>query len=226
MSDAIGEIVEVSTASFVAHCLRAAGDEQTGLIDPPALGSFVKITPPDYSAALDSSGDEPDPFVSSRQADIYAIVSSACTASVLQGRRPAALGYADEAELRLHQPQIFELLTTEFSGIVVAYRTTSGAIQRHIPPVPPRIHRPVHICTEVEVVALTQNVSFLRTIINTANSPQGGCSPDALVAACLRSAHSAHNGSNDFLVDAGRRLFDMMEGNYDRLQAIIDDVIG
>jgi len=158
----IGEIVESSTTSFVAQCLELPRQNEPRLYDPPAFGSFVKIGPPgrpptpelQTSTATTAStlvfDDEPDPFAdtpapapvdtSTLPAAVYALVVGASTASLEPNRRPSALGYEDEDELRRHQPQIFELLRTDFTGLLIAYSAGDGkGLRRHLPPVPPRI---------------------------------------------------------------------------------------
>ena len=85
---------------------------------------------------------------------MYALVYGANTASLEPSRRPSALGFADEDEMRRQQPQIFELLRTEFSGLLVAYSEGDGkALRRHLPPMPPRIHSRVYPCTPAEMRA-------------------------------------------------------------------------
>ena len=216
MSEPIGEIVEVSSTSFVAQCTPPR-DARPGLCDPPALGAFVRISPP-------ASTPDPDPFLP-RQA-IFAIVCNAQTLPLTPGRRPVALGFDNEDDIRLHQPQVFELLSTEFSGMIVAYRGSEGPIRRHIPPRPPRIHGLVHACDDTEVAELTSNVSFFRTVLDPGDAFSGGCASDSLIAACLRRAVEVHTSSPDeFLLSAGRKLLDILGGDYGRLEAIIDAVL-
>jgi len=240
----IGEIVESSTTSFVAQCLELPRQNEPRLYDPPAFGSFVKIGPPGQSPKAPVSlstvptlalDDEPDPFADtpmpapvdtlSLPAAVYALVVGATTASLEPNRRPSALGYEDEDELRRHQPQIFELLRTDFTGLLIAYSAGDGkGLRRHLPPVPPRIHSRVRPCTDEEVRALTSDLSFLRAVL----APGGGSIPgvpgDELAAACLREARRAQP-AEDFMVRAGRTLAGILADDYERLQAILRNVI-
>ena len=122
------------------------------------------------------------------------------------------------------QPQIFDLLTTEFSGLLIAYKLTDNSIRRHLPPVPPRMHSQVFDCSASEVTELTANLAFLRTVLNPGAPIQGAPSSEALIAACLRNAWIAQNESQDFLELAGRKLLDLIGDDYDRLKAIMNGV--
>ena len=153
-SAVLGEVVEASTARFVAQC------PPDKLHAPPALGAFVKIAPPGANVAAARALPEPeqeDPFADpplpscnslaarslsppalmplsyltdlpdAREGTLYALVASATTGSAEPGRRPAAYGL-DEATLRREQPQIFDLLATEFVALPVG-TAENGAAQ-------------------------------------------------------------------------------------------------
>jgi len=226
MSEPIGEIVEASTTSFVAQRHGIPGSSGSRLYDPPAFGSFVKIInaiPPPALTTID--GVEVDPFERrARQLETYALVCHARTTSLPPGRRPVALGLSTEEEIRNQQPQIFDLLTTEFSGLLIAYKLTDNSIRRHLPPIPPRMHSQVCNCSDNEVADLTANLAFLRTVLSPGAPIQGAPSPEALVAACLRNAWITQNESQDFLELAGRKLLDLLGDDYDRLRAIMNGV--
>ena len=66
---------------------------------------------------------------------LYAVVYSAGTGSAEPGRRPAAYGLAED-ELRRQQPQIFDLLATEFSALHVGC-ARDGRFRAGIRPAPP-----------------------------------------------------------------------------------------
>lgn len=245
----IGEIIEAGTTNFVAQCLEVPRLNEPRLYDPPPFGSFVKILAPKSSpaASLSSSplpfleegaDDEDDPFASAHAprttaapgtalpAATYALVYAANTASLEMGRRPSALGFADEDELRRQQPQIFELLRTEFSGLLVAYSEGDGkALRRHLPPKPPRIHSRVLPCEAAEVRALTADLSFLRAVLLPSGGALAGVPSDELAAACLRQARDAQASDQEFLLRAGRTLAMLLADDYDRLQAILRNIL-
>ena len=241
----VGEIVEAGTTAFVAQCLEVPRHIMPKLYDPPPFGSFVKIggmSPPAVPEAspppaLDAPEGEPDPFdtpplappsleMSPLPAATYALVFNACTSSLEPSRRPSALGFADEDEMRRQQPQIFELLRTEFSGLLIAYSPgDGGALRRHLPPRPPRIHSRVYECSPDDVRLLTADLGFLRGILLGASGVLGGAPADELAAACLRQARAAHPGDEAFLLGAGRTLAQILADDYERLQAILRSVL-
>ena len=244
----IGEVIEAGTTAFVAQCLEVPREIVPRLYDPPPFGSFVKIgkptpaqaaeTPPPLGIEPGGADEEEDPFALAFEPPapvvslglglppaVYALVFAANTASLEPNRRPSALGFADEDEMRNQQPQIFELLRTEFSGLLIAYAEGEGKpLRRHLPPLPPRIHSRVYPCSLEETRLLTEDLSFLRSLL----LPSGGTAGvpvDELAAACLRGAREAHADDEAFLLRAGRTLALLLPTDYERLQAILRNVI-
>jgi hypothetical protein len=238
----IGEIVESSTTFFVAQCLEMPRGTQPRLYDPPPFGSFVKvgkqIPHPDPLLGKEREvtvAEERDPFATppTTPADtielppaVYALVIGANTASIEANRRPAALGYEDEDEILRQQPQIFELLRTDFSGLLIAYSVAGEkGVRRHLPPVPPRIHARVYPCTVTEVRALSLDLGFLRGILTPSGALPPGVPGDELAAACLREARRAQVDDYPFLVRAGKTLAGILAEDYERLQAILRNLL-
>jgi hypothetical protein len=243
----IGEVIEAGTTAFVAQCLEVPREIVPRLYDPPPFGSFVKIgkptpltaeIPPPLGIAGESA-EEDDPFALAfdpppAQAGlgiglppaVYALVYGANTASLEPSRRPSALGFADEDEMRRQQPQIFELLRTEFSGLLIAYAEGGDTpLRRHLPPLPPRIHSRVYPCSPEETRLLTEDLSFLRGLLLPSGGALAGVPSDELAAACLRMAREAHPDDQAFLLKAGRTLATLLATDYERLQAILRNVI-
>ena len=203
LDEMLGEVIEATNTEFVA--------ESKDLHAPPAFGDFVRIPPP--GAAADVS----DPFAPPRPPDgtIYGLVMEARTVSREPNRRAASFGLSDE-DLRRHQPQIWELLVTDFVGLLIGY-AEGGEIRSNLPPRPPRLHAFVEKCPADEVCALTRGFAYLRTI---ASAP--GCrSCDELMAASLREAHRCSGKDTEFLVRAGRELAVLLRDDYERLAAIL-----
>ena len=244
-SKPIGEVVEAGTTAFVAQCLEVPREIVPRLYDPPPFGSFVKIgkpaltveIPPPLGIAGDNAEEE-DPFalafdspVVARQGvslppAVYALVYGANTASLEPNRRPSALGFADEDEMRLQQPQIFELLRTEFSGLLIAYSEGGDKpLRRHLPPLPPRIHSRVYPCSPEETRLLTEDLSFLRGLLLPSGGALAGVPSDELAAACLRTAREVQADDQAFLLRAGRTLATLLATDYERLQAILRNVL-
>lgn len=241
----IGEIIEAGTTAFIAQCLEVPRQIVSRLYDPPPFGAFVKLCKPDPSpqetaaAPTEISGDEDDPFAASASsagyipgtgeelsAAVYALVYGANTSSLEPNRRPSALGFVDEDEMRRQQPQIFELLRTEFSGLLVAYSPGDGKpLRRHLPPRPPRIHSRVYACAPEETRLLTEDFSFLRGILLPSGGALAGVPSDELAAACLRMARECHPDDGAFLLRAGKALATLLANDYERLSAILRNVL-
>lgn len=181
----IGEVIESSTAQFLAQSRELNG--------APPFGSFVK------------AGPEPC---------IYGLVFNVCTHSIEPNRRPTAYGKT-EHELRMEQPQIFELLKTEFEAVIIGHH--DGRTPRQVlPPQPPHIHSFVFPCTEAEVKALTGNGDFLRGILNGGRLPA-----DDLIIAAVRNAWHARAYEMPYLVGLGKDLCRLIRDDYDRLSSIM-----
>ncbi len=136
----VGEVIEASTADFVAQCYE--------LYQSPPLGSLVKTA--------DESVEQ------------YGIVYNATTASIEPGRRPIARGKdeTNEEEIYRSSPQLLKLLRSEFSALVVGHRQ-GDKIFHYLPPRPARIHSFVYQCQPEEVKDFSQSLDFLNMLINT-----------------------------------------------------------
>ena len=145
---------------------------------------------------------------------VVGIVFNVFTHSIEPSRRPTAYGKTEE-ELRLEQPQIFELLRTEFQALVIGYVDERGPVQV-LPPQPARIHSFVYACNDEEVRAFTRTDDYLRSILNTSKIPT-----DELLVATLRCTLEAHGGSRAYLVRIGKELSRLLGDDYDRLSSII-----
>ncbi|MBT4497415.1 MAG: hypothetical protein HOC74_06825, partial [Gemmatimonadetes bacterium] len=97
--DYLGEVIESSTTEFVAESCELHG--------APSFGRFVRVV---------------------SEVPIIGIVFNVFTQSIEPNRRPTAYGKTEE-ELRLEQPQIFELLRTEFQALVIGYVDDTGPVQ-------------------------------------------------------------------------------------------------
>jgi hypothetical protein len=185
----LGEIVEASTTQF-----RAVATET---FSPPAFGSFVRT--------------------SDGQRSTYAVVAHVEHASVDPSRRAIPLGRTWE-QLEREQPQVRELLTTEFQALCIAYRDDdeAGAVCHFLPPVPPRVHDFVETCQPPEIVELTDDLAFIRTL-GASGLPVAG----ELIAAAVRGAADHHADSAAFLVRAGREVADAYRGDYEQATAIL-----
>ncbi|MBI2954282.1 MAG: hypothetical protein HYY30_08215 [Chloroflexi bacterium] len=186
----IGEVIEASTTTFVAQSYE--------LHQAPDFGSFVRVS----DGAI----------------DVVGIVCYAETCGVDPGRRPIARGKdeADEEDIYRNNPELPELLRTEFTAVVVGFREGSGFFQ-YLPPRPPRIHGFVFCCAAHEVMEFTRELNFLHALID-ANLR---VSVDELIAAALRQASATHDLERAFLVSAGKELATLLINDVNRLNGIL-----
>lgn len=183
----LGEIVEASTSAWRSVAPRT--------FEAPAFGSFVKTT--DGSRTT------------------YGVVSHVEHSSVDPSRRAIPLGRSWD-ELEREQPQVLDLLTTEFQAICVAFAEQDGEIYPYLPPLPPRVHDFVGACDPKKIIELTEDLSFIRTLA-ACGLPVAA----ELVAAAIRNAASHREDRRAFLVRAGREVADLYRQDYEQASAII-----
>ena len=181
----LAEVVESSTTVFTAQCWE--------LHNSPPLGSLVRV-----------DSDPP----------VFGVVSDVATRSIEPGRRPIAYGIPEE-QLREEQPQIFELLRTEFEAVIVGYED-SPYIRQFLPPHPPRIHSFVRPCSKDEVRTFTGQWDFLRMLLSAPRVPT-----DELIIAAVRSAFEAWDRDRNYLVRAGKELSRLLKNDYERLGSLM-----
>jgi len=135
----IAEIVEASTATYVAQCYE--------LFSQPTFGSLV--------------------ITNDGQIAIYGAVYNATTSSIEPGRRPVARGRdePDEDALFRANPQLKKLLRSEFNVVVLGYQVDSR-YYHYLPPNPARIHSFVQDCSREEAVSFSKSLEFLSTLVN------------------------------------------------------------
>jgi hypothetical protein len=193
----LAEVVATSTTEFLAQCLEP---ENLDFPLMPAFGSWVK-----------SQQDENSNIVA------YGVVYHATTAPIDSVHRAVALGLSLK-ELREQQPQIFAMLRSEIKVILLGF-TMVGNIYQHLPAQPPQIHQAVYACEQVEIENFTEELNFLRTLVQMNNAPV-----DELIAAVLRNVYQVRKCDRNWLVQAGRKLSLLLKDDYDRLGAILQQV--
>lgn len=201
----IAEVIETSTTEFLAQCLEP---EDLNFAEMPPFGSWVK-------AFDEESGNQ-----------IYAVVYHATTAPIDSVHRARALGLSLQ-DLREQQPQIFAMLKTEFRAAIVGFRVgdrfssnaPTGRIYQHIPPRPPQIHQAVYYCEPEEVIQFSDQLDFLRTLVQMNGAPV-----DALTAAAIREIYQLRQGDRTWLVQSGRMLSLILKDDYDRLRVILSQI--
>ncbi|EAZ92745.1 HAS-barrel domain-containing protein [Crocosphaera chwakensis] len=205
--DHIAEVIETSTTQFLAQCLEP---EDLSFPVMPPFGSWVK--------SLDEeSGNK-----------ILAVVTYATTTPIDSVHRARALGLSLE-ELRQQQPQIFAMLKTEFKGTIVGFENSQstkngngynlGKAYQYLPPRPPQIHQGVYRCEAAEIINFSEEVEFLRILLQVRDAPV-----DALIAAAIRDIYLLRKADKNWLVKVGRTLSILLRDDYDRLQYILSQV--
>ncbi len=200
----IAEVIETSTTEFLAQCLEP--DDLNFPVMPP-FGSWVR-------AVDQESGNQ-----------IYGVVYHVTTSPIDSIHRARALGLSLQG-LREQQPQIFAMLKTEFRAAIVGFGSPrvggNGAspggdrIYQYIPPRPPQIHQAVYQCVASEIIHFTEELDFLRILLQLMGVPV-----DALVAAVLREVYQLRKYDRQWLVNAGRSLSMLLKDDYDRLRLIL-----
>ena len=187
-SPRLGEVVEASSTEVTVHCYQLYG--------AAPLGALVR-----------TSGERP----------VYAVVRNVSTAPIDTARRPVARGSdePDEAALYRSNPQLAKLLRTEFQAAIVGHNTADG-IRHYLPPVPPRIHSFITLCSDAEVRDFMQRLDFLPLLL-------AGPSPltDEATAAFLRQVASAHDDPTAFLMAAGREMARILSRDLQRLNTLL-----
>jgi hypothetical protein len=199
----IAEVIETATTEFLAQCLEP---ENLSFPVMPPFGSWVK--------AIDEESSNL----------IYAVVYYATTGPIDSIHRARALGLS-MTELREQQPQVFAMLKTEFRAAIVGYQAGAAAdlfdrrLYQHLPPRPPQIHQAVYRCDREEVVQFSEELNFLRTLLQVTGAPV-----DALTAATIREIYQLRQADHNWLVQAGRMLSLLLKDDYDRLRIILSQI--
>jgi HAS barrel domain len=208
----IAEVIETATTEFLAQCLEP---EDLSFAVMPPFGSWVKATD-------EESGNQ-----------VYAVVYHVTTSPIDSVHRARALGLSLQ-DLREQQPQIFAMLKTEFRAAIVGFlppvrnvrngkndagRTTGTIVYQHLPPRPPQIHQAVYYCESEEIIRFSDQLDFLRTLLQVAGAPV-----DGLTAAAIREIYQLRKADRAWLVEAGRSLSVLLKDDYDRLRIILSQI--
>lgn len=192
----IGEIIESSTARFVAQSYQVNS--------APPLGSLVR-------AQQEGGG-----------ITVYGVVTNVETTPLDPSRRPVARGRdaASLADIIRDHPQLMELFRTSFDVAVVGHQRGDDVYQ-HLPPLPPEVHQLVFQCSNDEVAAFSRDLGFLPLLL----TQHGGPGTEEVLAAFLRRAADAQAaggaGRQAFQVQAGKRLVPLLRGESVRLATIL-----
>ena len=200
----IGEVIETTTTHYTAQCLEP---EDLSFPPMPPFGSWVK-------SFDEESGNT-----------IFSVVTYVTTTPIDSVHRARALGLS-LAELREQQPQIFAMLKTEFKAAIVGYEVAEnnnnavgGKVYQYLPPRPPQIHQGVYHCSAEEVIHFTEELDFLRTLLQVRDIPV-----ESLIAAAIREVYRLRKANRAWLVQVGRTLSILLKDDYDRLRYILSQI--
>jgi len=201
------EVIETSTTDFLAQCLEP---EDLSFPVMPPFGSWVK-------SFDEETGNE-----------VLAVVTYVTTTPIDSVHRARALGLSLQ-DLREEQPQIFAMLKTEFRVSMLGFFTTEqgnngngqkgGRCYQYLPPRPPQVHQGVYRCETTEIIRFTEELDFLRTLLDVNTVPV-----DSLLAAVLREIYRLRQADREWLVEAGRKLSTLLKDDYDRLRYILSQI--
>ena len=191
----IAEVIQSSTTRFTAGAYE--------LLTAPSFGGLVRAV--------------------SRTTDlaIYGLVYEIRTGSKDPGGRAVVRGrtYSGrelfDAEIYFENPDLAEVLQTEFSALTVGF-SEAGQIYHYLPPQPPPVHYSVYPCDAAELERFSSDYDYFRSVLFAAQVPN-----DELLAAHLRAAARARADSRHYLVRAGRELASLLKDDYDRLTALL-----
>ena len=198
----IAEVIETATTEFLAQCLDP---EDLSFPVMPPFGSWVK-------SVDEESGNQ-----------VYGVVYYATTMPIDSIHRARALGLSLE-DLREQQPQIFAMLKTEFRAAIVGFKIerdhlTTQKLYQYLPPRPPQIHQAVYRCEPEAIIHFTEQLDFLRTLLQVNGAPV-----EALTAAAIREVYQLRKADRDWLIRAGRTLSVLLKEDYDRLRLILSQI--
>jgi hypothetical protein len=182
------------------------------------IGEVLGSRPAWYSGELLAADDVPVLGTVVRAAakpDIFAVISSLETDTVLPGRSPARYGLPPDELLKRH-PELGELITTRFEATVVGYRSgDSVAIGSPGKPVP--LYTPVYRADAGDVIALGDD----RRVVRLLAASDVGADDGFLLAAVVSLAESRSERAG-FLEDACREFSRLLAGDYLRLEYLLN----
>jgi hypothetical protein len=185
----IGWVLRASTAGFAVGCR---------VLEPslPCFGDLVKVRLPDDTA-------------------IFGLIYDVQVEDDLAVRQLILAGEL-EPEAVLDQREN-RLVPIELSVLIVGYQR-NGSISQGLPPQPPLSLDMLMMCTDKELRAFTQQLDYLRLVLNSPQLPA-----DELLMAHLARAAAAQppESRRQFLVNAGRELARLLSFDLVRLDGIL-----
>jgi hypothetical protein len=193
----VATVQRVPIGEIVDTAVAEFTAQAVALNKAPSFGSFVKVTVPERT--------------------VYGVVYAIHTGSLEPGGRAVLRGRDGmrDREIFDQNPDLEQLLRTEFSALVLGF-AEGAALRTYLPPSPPPLHWSVIECDQAETAALSTRLDYFRTILSASDAPV-----DALLAANIRFAGTAHLDETTFRLRAGRELATLLKHDYPRLTAIL-----
>lgn len=187
----IGWVLRASTVGFTVGCR---------VLQPsvPQFGDLVKVPLPDDNTQIFGL-----------IYDVQVQDDPAVRQLILTGEmEPEAV--LDQRENRL--------VPIEISVLVVGYQQEKSQIVQGLPPRPPLSLDMLTMCDDADLRAFTQNLDYLRLVLNAAQIPA-----DEVLVTNLRRAAAAYppEERRQFLVSAGRELVRLLNADLVRLDSIL-----
>jgi hypothetical protein len=185
----IGEVVEATLDHIVAQCYVLYG--------APSLGTLVRVGQENF---------------------IYGVVSGVVTSSLDPSRRVIARGGDVEVEDEVYRenPQLERLLRTDVEVMVVGHIDEEGQLRQYLPPLPPRVHAFVYVCTSEDARGFAEQLEFL-SLLTSARTP----TTDDVLGSCLRHLASMEEDREVFLHRASQAIAVLLAGDVQRLHQIL-----
>jgi hypothetical protein len=226
----IAEVIETSTTEFLAQCLEP--DELSFPAMPP-FGSWVKAydeeaanqiygvvyhattSPLDSvhrARALGMSLDE----LRQQQPQIFAMLKTEFRVAIV-GFVPMTAQRQNRSNGKANgkaNGNVDGMAHGNRPEMVLGDRT-----YQHLPPRPPQVHQAVYRCEKAEVVSFTEELDWLRTLLQVSAVPA-----ESLAAAAIREVYSLRDLDRDWLIRAGRMVSVLLKDDYDRLRMILSQI--
>lgn len=185
----IGEIIETTSATFVAESLELNG--------PPALGSLVTV----------HMSDKPDTL-------IFGVVTYGQTVGLDPSRHALRRSTEEvfDAAVYRHNPELSHVLHTEFSAALVGF-AVGGVVRQHLPPQPPPLHYSVHDASIQELNLFTSRLAYFRLLLLN----EGPVSSQQVLAAHVREVYLRKGNDLTWLNAAGREVAVLLRDDHEAL---------
>ena len=117
------------------------------------------------------------------------------------------------------QSAVNESAVNEGAKEVTSEMELGDRTYQHLPPRPPQVHQAVYRCEQAEVIRFTEELDWLRTLLQVSGVPT-----ESLAAAAIRDVYNLRDLDRDWLIRAGRMVSVLLKDDYDRLRMILSQI--